>query len=96
MNKLKTAVAAILIAGGTLAAFAFSPAKTETKTEATVYYWFEVGSNNYLGQDTKANIQDDHCGPEGLQPCARAYSAISGTPGNEVPVGAQVDQARKQ
>lgn len=95
MNRVKTAVAALLIAGGTIAAFAFSP-KTETKKADTMYYWFEVGTNNYLGQDTKADIQDNHCGPVGLQPCARAYAAISGTPGNELPSGAQVDQTTKQ
>ncbi|SHL80741.1 hypothetical protein SAMN05444267_102545 [Chryseobacterium polytrichastri] len=95
MNRVKTAIAALLIAGGTLAAFAFTP-KTETKTADTLYYWFEAGTNNYLGQDTKSDIQENHCGAPGMNVCARAYSAISGTPGNEVPSGSQVDQTTKQ
>ncbi|PWN64128.1 hypothetical protein [Chryseobacterium viscerum] len=92
MNTLKTAVAALLIAVGTITAFAFT--KAETKTEATLYYWFD--GSTYLGQDTKANIQDDHCGTPGLAMCARAYSAISGSPGSEVPSGPQVDNTTRQ
>lgn len=97
MKTLKTAIAALLIAGGAIGAFAFTKADSSNLNDKKADpYWFEEGTGAYLGQDTKANIQSNHCGTPGSTLCARAYSDIAGTPGDEVPAGSQLDTASRQ
>ncbi|HRB71504.1 MAG TPA: hypothetical protein PK776_06610 [Flavobacterium sp.] len=96
MKTIKLSLVAVTIALGTFAAFAFTPKESNKEVEITSLHWFESGTGTYLGFDTKANIQSNHCGPAGSNPCAVAYSSITGTPGNEVPAGSQADLATRQ
>ncbi|MEA1849891.1 hypothetical protein U9K52_13285 [Chryseobacterium sp. MHB01] len=86
MKSLKTAIAALLIAGGTIAAFAFTTNQKETKSNDTVLYWFDHNTGDYLGQRLDSDQQQD-CGTPGSNICADGYNQITGTPGNEEPVG---------
>lgn len=59
MKSLKTAVAAILIAGGTIAAFAFTKSdKPEARvlSAQTELHWFDP-AGNYMGSGTVAEIE---------------------------------------
>ena len=85
MKSLKTAIAALLIAGGTIAAFAFTNQK-ETKSNDTMRHWFDHDNGNYLGYKLESQQQQD-CGTPGSILCADGYNQITGTPGNEEPVG---------
>ncbi|HRB71503.1 MAG TPA: hypothetical protein PK776_06605 [Flavobacterium sp.] len=96
MKTIKLSLVAVVIAVISFTAFAFNPNKTETTTSDPSYHWFEVDSNNYLGVDTKNNIQNNYCGPVGSKVCARAYVSISGTPGNEIPIGSPVNNTTRQ
>jgi hypothetical protein len=89
MKTLKTAIAALLIAGGTIAAFAF------TKTDATKennkkadLYWFDA-NNNYLGH---GNASITGCPDTGSQICARGYSEVNQ---DDEPVGEVQQTVRK-
>lgn len=91
MKTLKTAIAALLIAGGTIAAFAF------TKTDATKennkkadLYWFDADDGHYLGY---GNSSITGCPNTGTEPCARGYNEIDE---NDQPVGPQQQLVKKQ
>lgn len=96
MKAVKLSLAAVIIALVSFTAFAFIPQNEETKAEVTLLHWFEDGTNVYLGLDTQPNIQNNHCGLKGSQPCANGFTSITGSPGSEMPVGAPVDNATKQ
>ena len=95
MKAIKLSLVAFTIALGTFAAFAFTPKEVKVSVDEQLH-WFEEGSGTYLGYDTKANIQSNHCGPAGANPCALAYTGVSGSPGNEIPGGTQRDVATRQ
>lgn len=81
MNTLKTAVAAILIAGGTFGAFAFTKAdKDHTNDKKADLHWFR-SDGSYIGQGD-ASITG--CPDTGAIVCARGYSQIDE---NDLPVG---------
>lgn len=90
MKTLKTAIAALLIAGGTIAAFAF------TKTDATKdnnkqadLYWFDATDGHYIGY---GNASLTGCPDAGPLPCARGYSQIDE---NDEPAGEMQAIVRK-
>jgi len=73
MKTIKTAVAALLIAGGTIAAFAFTRSdKTDARilSAQTELHWFDPGGN-YMGTGTVAEIEA-LCPGNGVL-CAKGY-----------------------
>ncbi|KMQ59541.1 hypothetical protein ACM46_20900 [Chryseobacterium angstadtii] len=89
MKSLKTAVAAIMIAGGTIAAFAFTKSdKAELLTAQTELHWFSPGGS-YLGEKTIAEQEAECPGDNFL--CARGYDGEN----NGAPVGPIRYEAKK-
>lgn len=80
MKTIKTAVAALIIAGGTISAFAFTKADVRTLSAQTELHWFSPGGS-YLGQKTIAE-QEAEC-PGTNYICARGYDGEN----NGAPVG---------
>ncbi|GEN71174.1 hypothetical protein [Chryseobacterium lathyri] len=82
MNTLKTAVTALVIAGGTIATFAFtrSDNNNERLSAQTELHWFSPGGS-YLGEKTIAE-QEAEC-PGSNFTCARGYDDEN----NGAPVG---------
>ncbi|MBT2621931.1 hypothetical protein [Chryseobacterium sp. ISL-6] len=95
MKTLKTAIAALLIAGGTIGAFAFTKANTEKVNDKKAdLYWFSPGGS-YLGQRSQST-QQTQCGTPGSNICAQGYSAIDlDDNGNPQPEGSVVSQTTK-
>lgn len=89
MKTLKTAVAALLIAGGTIGAFAFTKANTEKVNDKKAdLYWFDGSS--YLGQKSQS-AQQTQCGTPGSITCASGYSSVDlDENGNPQPAGSVV------
>lgn len=91
MKTLKTAIAALLIAAGTIGAFAFTKSD---KTESTVLsaqtqlHWFDI-DGTYLGEKTIAE-QEAECPGTGVF-CAAGYDDEN----NGVPVGPERYRATK-
>lgn len=84
MKKLKITFAAMAIAVGTFAAFAFSPAKADATLQA--YHWFDANNGNPLGQRTAAE-QQAQCGSPLEIECAYGYMLDENgniDPGSEV------------
>jgi len=80
MKTIKTAVVALLIAGGTFTAFAFSANKdnkSEISKQATLH-WFEPGGSNptFIRSNTVANeeVASPDCERD-LEGCERGYSS---------------------
>ncbi|WP_343748188.1 hypothetical protein [Fluviicola sp.] len=71
---------------GAVGAFAFAPAKAAVKSGDTTRHWFDAQTGAYLGQKLESQQQSD-CGEPVDIDCAYGYNGISGTPGNEQPVG---------
>lgn len=90
MNTIRTAVAALLIAGSTFVAFAFTKADKNVNKEfsQTQLHWFDP-DGNYLGQKTIAE-QEAEC-PGAGNVCARGYNGVNG--GN--PVGSVIYTATR-
>ncbi|AZA95612.1 hypothetical protein [Chryseobacterium shandongense] len=83
MKTVKTAIAALLIAGGTIGAFAFTKSdKTETRTLSaqTELHWFDP-SGTYIGTGTVTEIEA-LCPGDGTL-CAKGYDGEN----NGAPVG---------
>ncbi len=83
MKTLKTAIAALLIAGGTIGAFAFTKSdKTDARvlSAQTELHWFDP-SGNYIGTGT-IEEQEAACPGTG-NVCARGYDNEN----NGAPVG---------
>ena len=74
MNKIRTAVAALLIAGGAIVAFAFTKADTETSriNKASELHWFDASTGDYLGERTQ-EMEQQACGNPGNIDCAYGF-----------------------
>jgi len=91
MKKIKITFAAMAIAVGTFAAFAFSPATKTIAADENMYHWFDAEDGNYLGQRTQA-AQQALCGIDNDVPCADGFTGVSGTN----PSGSYIDTVNKQ
>ncbi len=82
MKSLKIAVTALVIAGGTFGAFAFTKANTEkANNKKADLYWFDANNNSYIGHGDKSITG---CADSGETPCANGYSQLDD---NDQPVG---------
>jgi hypothetical protein len=73
MKTLKTAVAALLIAGGAIGAFAFTKANTEKASDKKAdLYWFDAGTNQYIGHS-----ENSGCDNSDETLCAVGYNSVA-------------------
>ncbi|WP_131829036.1 hypothetical protein [Elizabethkingia bruuniana] len=91
-NIIKTAIATLLIAGGTISAFAFAKADKENNNKEAALHWFDSSTGDYLGERTQED-QQENCGTPGSLECARGYESIDE---NGLPVGSPVEYTSKQ
>jgi hypothetical protein len=91
MKTLKTAVAALLIAGGAIGAFAFTKADSsnENNKEAELY-WFDASTGDYI-----LTGESSGCDNTNLTPCAVGYpeEQIADPENPEKPSGSPTETA---
>jgi hypothetical protein len=96
MRRIKLTIGMFALVVGATAAFAFAPAPVENtaKSGDSLRHFFDANSGAYLGQRLESQ-QQTICGSPQVVDCAYGYSSISGSAGNEEPVGGILYTARK-
>ncbi|WP_333887602.1 hypothetical protein [Sphingobacterium siyangense] len=90
MNKIKTAIAALLIAGGTIGAFAFT--KLDYKTTVAQTYWVtSLSGSNYTVSTSLP--EDNQCGEGSDQPC-QITTTQPLSAGNQISVADVMDTSK--